>query len=346
MICGLGAATPVGRTALSSAAAVRAGIAGFSEHQFMVDSMGEPMCLAVCPWLEAPEIGERIAECLRVAIEEAIAPLQGGARRRGSGTTLFVNLPAPRPGLPKGLERYIRNRVEASFRDIFVRVEILQQGHAGGLVALAQALDILARDASAGCVVAGADSYNDPDVLEWLEETDQLHGAGPRNNAWGFIPGEGSGAVLVLPARSAEQMRIASMGCLRRVGTGREENLIRTGSVCLGEGLSAAFRDVFAGIPDEVRTTDVYCDMNGEPYRADEFGFAVARVRERFIAATDFFAPADCWGDVGAASGPLFLALACIAAAKGYANGAEALVWASSETGERGAAAVDFRNRG
>ena len=29
--------------------------------------------------------------------------------------------------------------------------------------------------------------------LEWLEACDQLHSAGPLNNAWGFIPGEGAG---------------------------------------------------------------------------------------------------------------------------------------------------------
>jgi 3-oxoacyl-[acyl-carrier-protein] synthase-1 len=77
--------------------------------------------------------------------------------------------------------------------------------------------------------------------------------------------------------------------------------------------------------------------MNGEPYRADEFGFAAVRVKESFMAASDFVAPADCWGDVGAASMPLSVILATIAGWKSYAKGPHAFVWASSESGERGA---------
>jgi 3-oxoacyl-[acyl-carrier-protein] synthase-1 len=80
------------------------------------------------------------------------------------------------------------------------------------------------------------------------------------------------------------------------------------------------------------------CDQNGEPYRADEFGFALVRLSERFSGGSDFLAPADCWGDVGAASGPLFVALAAAAAERGYARGPYYLAWASSESGERVAA--------
>ena len=80
--------------------------------------------------------------------------------------------------------------------------------------------------------------------------------------------------------------------------------------------------------------------LRGEPYRADEYGFAVTRTREHFVSPADFTAPADCWGDVGAASVPLSLGLALAAFAKGYSRGDTGLVWASSDTGERGAALV------
>jgi len=82
--------------------------------------------------------------------------------------------------------------------------------------------------------------------------------------------------------------------------------------------------------------------MNGEPYRADEFGFACVRTKEAFVSASNFIASADCWGDVSSASVPLALVQATIAAHKAYANGAYALIWASSEGGERGAALLEF----
>ena len=80
--------------------------------------------------------------------------------------------------------------------------------------------------------------------------------------------------------------------------------------------------------------------MNGEPYRADEFGFTALRTKEHFESASDFVAPADCWGDVGAVGGLLHIVLACAAAAKGYAGGELAFAWASAEGGQRAAALV------
>jgi 3-oxoacyl-[acyl-carrier-protein] synthase-1 len=173
------------------------------------------------------------------------------------------------------------------------------------------------------------------ETLEWLEETEQLHGAGRRNNAWGFVPGEGAGAVLALGARQTR--RLTPLSQLLGVGIGREENLIGSGRVCLGDGLTTAFEAALAQRPPALPVTDTYCDLNGEPYRSDEFGFAVTRTREHFVAASDFTAPADCWGDVGAASGPLGIVLATVALKKRYAKGNLALIWASSASGERSA---------
>ena len=85
----------------------------------------------------------------------------------------------------------------------------------------------------------------------------------------------------------------------------------------------------------------MYCDMNGAPYRADEFGFATLRTKEAFESASDFVAPADRWGDVSAASFPLSLILSSIAAKKAYSNGPYSFLWASSETGERGGALLE-----
>jgi 3-oxoacyl-[acyl-carrier-protein] synthase-1 len=84
----------------------------------------------------------------------------------------------------------------------------------------------------------------------------------------------------------------------------------------------------------------VYNDMNGEPYRADEFGFTGLRTKESFEALSDFVAPADCWGDVGSAGALLHVVLAAIAGKKRYARGEISLLSASSDGGERAAAVL------
>ena len=119
-----------------------------------------------------------------------------------------------------------------------------------------------------------------------------------------------------------------------------EPNRIKTETVCIGEGLTEAVSSAVQLLPDEVRINQTYCDQNGEAYRADEYGFMLARLSEYFIDPSDYIAPADCWGDVGAASGPLFINLLCAAAEKGYSIGSCSLLWASSEGGDRAATVV------
>lgn len=83
------------------------------------------------------------------------------------------------------------------------------------------------------------------------------------------------------------------------------------------------------------------CDINGERYRGEEWGFVCLRLSQYFDDPTAYDSPADCWGDMGAASGPLFIMLACQAIARGYAKGPRALLWTSSEGGLRGAAVIE-----
>jgi 3-oxoacyl-[acyl-carrier-protein] synthase I len=337
-VVGLGAVTAVGRDPWSSAAAVRARVAGVTEHPYMIDSTGEPMQVALAPWLDIdlPE-RERFEALLFPAVEQALATLEespDGAIR----LALALGLPAARPGVPANLEVALRASIAARFEDRFGLVAMFDVGHAAGFVGMLAALMRMDTGVFDACVVAGVESYLAPDSLAWLEENGQLHGAGRAKNAWGFVPGEAAGAVLLAAESVVDRFDVEPFARVLSVGEGREEKRIKTQTVCIGEGLTAAFRDSLTGLPDGAKVTDVYCDLNGEPYRADEFGFASLRTADAFESASDFVAPADCWGDVSAASAPLGIMLSAIAAQNGYANGVHALVWASSEGGERGAA--------
>ena len=321
---------------------MRAGVSGFSQHPIMKDVEARPVLVAACPWFTPESTAPiRIADSLIQAVTQALAPCRQGLEALDSPLTvaLLVNLPLSRPGLPVDLSSRIQKELESAFPSRFGRVALAQRGHAGALMALKSGVTLLTAGGADACVIAGADSYIDLETLEYLEEIEQLHGAGARNNAWGFVPGEGAGAVLLLRRGTAERLDVAPVGRIVATGLGVEKSLNRSGDVCLGLGLTDAFREAFGGLQG-AQVTDMYCDMNGEPYRADEYGFAVTRTREHFVAPSEFVAPADCWGDVGAATGPLCLTLATIAIQKAYAKGGISLVWASSDSGERGAAVV------
>lgn len=341
-IVGLGASTPIGRDAWSSAAAVRAGISGFAEHPYMIDTAGEPMRVAYAQWLDMAIVGiERLESLLFPAIDEALRPLTspGGRPLR---VALSLGLPSAKPGLPQNIESTLKRSISERYQGQFMGMATFSSGHTSGLLALNAARKKLLESAFDACVVAGVDSYMSPETLEWLEESDQLHGAGPLNNAWGFIPGEGAGAALLMSGDVAHARDLSSLASVRSVGLGTERNRIKTETVCIGEGLTQAFHAALGDLPEGTQITDVYCDMNGEPYRADEYGFACLRTKEYFASASDFVSPADCWGDMSAATGPLCMGLAVIAAQKAYSNGSLAFVWTSAESGERAGAVIEM----
>jgi len=343
-VVGMGASTAVGRGAWESAAAVRAGISGFVQHPYMIDTTGEPMCAAIAPWLDIALTGvDRFEALLFPAIDEAIAALSTSPAGR---CAIALALPGPRPGLPEDIGAVITRRLASRYKSIFGSTEVFAAGHASGLLALQSACAKLRQGALDACVVAGVESWIEPETLEWLEANDQLHGAGPLNNAWGFVPGEAGAALLLVTERMGRAMKIESLAGVFSVGSANESKCMKTETVCLGEGLTEAFRQAFSLLPKDRKITDIYCDMNGEPYRADEFGFTVLRTREHFESASDFVAPADCWGDVSAAGGLLHVMLACAAGRKGYANGTLALVWASSAEMSARAAAIVVTGQG
>lgn len=338
----VGASTAVGRTAWSSAAAVRAAVSGFAQHPYMIDTAGEPMRAAFAPWLDIGLTGvDRFSALLFPAIDQVVESHTLQLARMK--VAIAIALPAPRPGLQDNLAQELLAHAAARYPGQFAASATFPHGHAAGLLALDAACRRLKQGTLDACVVAGVDSYIEPQTLEWLERCEQLHGAGPLNNAWGFIPGEAAGALLLVREKALERPGMPVLAQVAGVASAMESKCIKTQTVCIGEGLTQAFRAALQVLPQGMKVTDVYCDMNGEPYRADEYGFTCLRTKEYFESASDLVAPADCWGDVAAAGPPLHIGLAAIAGAKGYANGETAFVWASSEQGQRAATVLRIR---
>src|SRR5580700_4884697 len=75
-IVGLGGCTSIGTTMPAAAAAVRAGIALFGDHPFMIDSVGQPMVVAFASHLPEDIAGvSRLLELATPAAAEALSVL-------------------------------------------------------------------------------------------------------------------------------------------------------------------------------------------------------------------------------------------------------------------------------
>ena len=185
------------------------------------------------------------------------------------------------------------------------------------------------------CIVGGADSYFDPATILWLQRNGQLV---MDEVPVGFPPGEGAGFVALASTNGLRSLRLAPLATVAGTGTAHETRLIKTDSVNLGAGLKSAVRGATTAVSEPVDM--VFCDINGERYRSEEWAFVALALTSTCRDATGFELPSSCWGDVGAASGALFTSLAVGAWQRGYARGPRALLWTGSEKGLRAAAVL------
>lgn len=336
-----GARTPLGLQAAASAAARRAGINAAAAHPFMIDSAGDRMTVArdlgADPALFGPG---RLLAIAEPALREACEGLRSrsGERLR---MPLLVALPELRPGFSQADLQTVRTGLQGltGLAVDIVDVVVSASGHAGGLALFAMALERMQQGAFEMCLIGGVDSYLEPDAIDWLESHRQVVGANARS---AFVPGEGAGFCLLMSDAARQRHGLPSLGRLSSAAIGQEKKLIKSNDICLGEGLTEVVGQVLNALPASRRSIhQIVCDVNGERYRGEEWGFVCLRLGASFDDPTGYWSPADAWGDVGAASGPLFAMLTCEASARGYLGGQRTMLWASSEGGLRAAAILE-----
>lgn len=339
-IVALAARTPVGLTPETAAAAVRAGISGVQEHPFMVDALGEPLRAACVPDLDPRLLGWRRILALAHAgmrqLGERLATTHLVHARRAS---LLLGLPEHRPGWSEHdsaatIAELARVELPGSAQLV---VEDLARGHAAALECARVGFERIRAGALDWCIVGGVDSYLDADTLDWLALHRQVKTERTRSS---FFPGEAAGFVVLAAGDLVRSAGLQSLGELVGAGSAQERALIKTEDVCVGRALAAAIARASETAQLGVPADDIYCDINGERYRSEEWGMAMLQIYQHVADGTIYHLPVSSWGDIGAASGALFVTLALRAWARGYARGDSALVWAGSEGGLRAALVV------
>lgn len=202
-------------------------------------------------------------------------------------------------------------------------------------MALQAAAEAVSRREVEVALVIGIDSYHDAQTIRSLDTRRRLMAA---RNPSGFPPGEAAGACLLLTRAAASRRGLPILARVRSASTAVEAHPLRSNDPCLGEALTAVIDAVAASLEvSHGKISTAYCDLNGERYRNEEFVYALMRTQAAFDDAHDYVSPADCWGDVGAASGPLFAVLAIASGLRSYSKGRFPLLWAGSDSGLRSA---------
>ncbi|WP_437755930.1 hypothetical protein [Sorangium sp. So ce1389] len=341
-----GVACSVGLSTPAACAAIRASIDSFAETQF-VDGLGQPIIGAAIPAgaLALPgeadgyAVGgdERLSRMLVLAAAECLDRSDGVDVAR----TCLVVLGAEdtRPGSSQDAPRRRAAALEGALGTRFhAESRAIHAGSPGLIDALARARELLASPSIQAVLVAGVDSFLDAaEIHEALSDGRLL----TRGSAGGFIPGEAAACVLV--ARSAEGgARRAPALSIAGLGAAYEPQMLDARQRSRGVGLSRAIRQALeeAGVPAEAVHAR-YADVSGEPYFFEEASYAWTRVlRGPSPPGHKLFTPVTRVGHVGAAMGPLILALLLDDARKGWAAGANTLVHLSSSGAPRGALLV------
>ena len=339
-ILAMGAATPIGLSAATASAAYFADLPNHREHPFFVDKRGAPVSMAYVDGIDALPEAERIALLAQAALADLLRDLPGDV---ATPADLLLALPSARPGID---EAALGQTVVEALRSFAPALSIVgvKVGHfdqAGGVMALGAARMRAAQAGARPSLVIAADSLVGPDALDWIDAGDRLLSPA---NAFGLIPGEAAGALLIGPPGSVAGL--PGVAAVVGYGEGRETHDKPPGP-WLGRGLSRAVLTATEGMPEaEVRPGHIFADLNGEPWRADSFGHALTRFAPRLADGSALHVLANRTGDIGAAFGIVAAIFAVIGRAKGFLPGRHAGICAMAGPGARAAVVLDLGPEG
>ena len=341
VVSGVAAVSPVGHSAAVSFTSVKAGLPRIGESTDLrirdhKDRLIQVTCAAVTGITDGHR---RYLRHFRMAVRAFAEVLDHAHLDDGllNDTVLYLVLAEPeRPGMDQRVETHLVRKIAQvlGLVDPSPHTTITKTGHAGVFEAVQAAAGAILTGRCSRAIIGAVDGYLDELTLSWLYDTGRLK---TEENPKGFVPGEAA-AFLVLERHSAVQARNAQ-ALARLAGTGYaiESNSIYDKSPCTGNGLTGAIRSAVQG-SDGSTLALIVCDLNGERYRANEWGLALLRSFGASAPPELLWHPADCLGDCGAAAGALNVVFGALALARRSVPDGSVLVWGSSDDGERGAA--------
>ncbi len=369
-VTALGAVSPLGWDATSSCAAVRAGLVRISPLDDYTardpDTGNAEMVLGhtVSGCTEGFTGSGRLLR-LGVAALSDLRRSQDDDSWKQTGlvlnlaSSLTLRAAAVAIGEPTDLDAEEEERGEAALEDLRQQQEqhliaqlkrlaespfpsthcrIIRGDQAGFLHALTAATRLLEQRAVSRCVIGGIDSYVDRPVVEALDALRLLKTA---SRPHGILPGECAAFLQVEPVEAARR-RGAPIHCVLGVrALHREAHDRFAGRPWQGAALAEAFSQVWQALPAGQQPGRLIGNLTGDERRAYDWGCALSRLQGRGL-------PSDlpAWhtglsfGEIGAATAPMAIAMAASAFARGYARTRSMLVWMSSDNGERGALQV------
>jgi len=347
-IAGTGMITPVGANTTMTAAAINAGISAYSQSEYY-DQVGRSITMASVPdnvfdEIDA-EIGEgdrynsrhdRVIKMAIIAIREACAQ-----HKVKQAVPLILAMP---DGLADPDDKRLSPLIDNLEHNCAPWVNAKQcrtinSGRAAGIEAIDFAFNYLNDTSGDFILIGGSDSHQDDSRLNPLSEAGRLLVTGSMDS---FAPGEGAGFLLLTQHPGLAQVKNGHIIAIHPPGVTEELGHLHSKETYRGDGLDQAFKKALKKIPGNPAHSNIhsiYSSMNGENHWAKEYGVAYLRNKVAFLDEVKIEHPADAYGDLGAATSTVLIALA----AQHLHNNAHAnshLVYSSSDHAKRGAIVI------
>jgi 3-oxoacyl-[acyl-carrier-protein] synthase-1 len=343
-VTAVGSVSPVGSTFVQTAAAIRAGIARLEESEEFaaMDANGAAVAV-VSGEVRHAAAGQRgflrILRLANAAMEDLLGSGTVPMTELSRATWYLALAEFERPGTDNRAAQTLGRRLADKHGIAAVAsAEAYQHGHTGGFLAIQDAVGRLAGGASRTCVIGGVDSYLDEITLAWLHRIERRLKCG--SVASGLVPGEAAAFVVLETAEAASERGARPLARLLAIANTEQEETVYGDVPNRGDALGQALSDVLTSTEGEATVDLVVCDLNGERYRAMDWGLASTRAFRQAATDAAIWHPGDCIGDVGAAASVLNVGLAARALERSYGSRGSVLVWGASDYGDRGAACL------
>jgi len=217
------------------------------------------------------------------------------------------------------------------------RVFLLAEGRTGAVRALAGMPALFDRLALDRAIVLAVDSCLDGYSIEWLIQSDRLKQADMPS---GLMPGEAAAAVMIERDDATHARGGTPRARIAAALVDSESKAYLDKERKHGRAIARVFRGVLQHAASAPFSGDLLVDLNGEGWRAYEFGAALTQVPRALLDGYRVLTPAMSTGEVGAASTMVGVILAVRAFERGYAAASSALVSGVSGSGRVGAVLV------
>ena len=310
--------TAVGHDGRMTAASVRAGISRLTEYDDYPDGDGNPITVARIRDIEyGRDTAVRMARTATLCLENLLSEyFQDGVKHPTHIHLLLGVASQERPG-PRFEESCTYPLLEVIKKwTEKPDLQTIPQGNASSQFGIEQAAKIIENNPTALCIVGGIDSLLRASTLNWFEHTGRLKSVSYGRHQ-GLIAGEAVGFTIIEDPARADQANRPILARITGLGLAEESSPRASNSPSRNSGLTNACH---AALKDhqgkEIRA--VFGDLNGENSRAVEWGMVDMRCFKDRHEQRQLWTPANCYGDIGAASGAVMTNIVTQGFARGW----------------------------